>query len=145
MPNIAAALKAEIARVAKKELKKEIQALRRAATAHRSAIASLKRQLAQVQKDAQRLGRQKARDKPPAAPEQTPDHPLRFSASRLAAQRQRLGLSAREFGALIGTTGQSVYNWEAGTARPNPQSLAAIAQLRKIGKRELRARLEALG
>ena len=39
------ALKAEIARVARKELKDELLALRKAVTAHRSEIAALKREL----------------------------------------------------------------------------------------------------
>jgi hypothetical protein len=34
--------------------------------------------------------------------------------------------------------------WESGKTKPRPQSLAAIAALRGIGKREVAARLEAL-
>ena len=58
----------------------------------------------------------------------------RFSAKRLAAQRQRLGLSADAVGLLVGTSGQSIYNWEAGKARPRASHLAAIAALRTLSK-----------
>jgi hypothetical protein len=46
MPNIASLLKAEISRVARKEIRAEITALRKAATTHRSEIAALKRRAA---------------------------------------------------------------------------------------------------
>jgi hypothetical protein len=45
MPNIATALKAEIARVARKEIKIETEALKSASSRYRSEIAALKRQV----------------------------------------------------------------------------------------------------
>jgi DNA-binding transcriptional regulator YiaG len=62
----------------------------------------------------------------------------------MAANRQRLGLSAADFGLLVGATGQSVYAWEAGKTKPKAESLAAIASLRGIGKREVEAKLASL-
>lgn len=62
---------------------------------------------------------------------------LRFSAKGLAAQRSRLGLSAAQMGLLLGVSGQSIYKWEAGKARPRASQLPAIVQLKKIGKREV--------
>ena len=48
MPNIAALLKSEITRVARKEIRAEIESLRKAVSAQRSAIAALKREIAEV-------------------------------------------------------------------------------------------------
>jgi DNA-binding transcriptional regulator YiaG len=62
----------------------------------------------------------------------------------MAANRKRLGLSAADFGLLVGATGQSIYAWETGKAKPRPKALAAIAALRGIGKREVDARLAGL-
>jgi DNA-binding transcriptional regulator YiaG len=62
----------------------------------------------------------------------------------MAANRKRLELSAAEFGLLVGTTGQSVYAWESGKAKPRAQYLPAIAALRGRGKREVMSKLEAL-
>ena len=62
----------------------------------------------------------------------------------MAANRKRLGLSAADFGLLVGATGQSIYAWETGKTKPRPQALAAIAALRGIGKREVEARLASL-
>lgn len=68
----------------------------------------------------------------------------RFSAKRLAATRHKLGLSASDFGTLIGVSGQSIYKWEAGETRPRANQLEAIAAVRAIGKREAAQRLEVL-
>jgi DNA-binding transcriptional regulator YiaG len=45
---------------------------------------------------------------------------------------------------LVGASGQSIYNWEAGKARPRSAHLAAIAALKSYGKKEAMARLETL-
>lgn len=69
---------------------------------------------------------------------------MRFSAKGLTSNRKRLGLSAEQFGLLVGAGGQSVYNWEAGTSRPRELFLPAIAELKAVGKKEANARLKAL-
>ena len=76
----------------------------------------------------------KAQKTAPAA--STPDEnpKTRFSAKSLASQRRRLGLSAEDIGRLVGASSQSVYNWEAGKARPRDSHLAAIAALRTLGR-----------
>ena len=68
----------------------------------------------------------------------------RFSAEGLKALRTRLGLSAADLGQLVGASGQSVYNWEAGTAVPRENLRMALASLRGIGKREALKRLKAM-
>lgn len=150
MPDIAAVLKAEIARIARKELRSETEALKKAAARHRTEIAALKRQIAELEesiKAARRL--QSVTTAPAPSAERSADHApdggrLRFSAKGLASNRQRLGLSAASFGQLIGVSGQSIYLWEAGKAFPSAKYVAAIAALRGIGKREAAARLATL-
>ncbi len=142
MPNIAAVLKEEIARVARKAVRHEIESLKKTVSAQRGQIAQLKRLLQEQQR--QLRGRTRAAAPGSAAEPDTPQEKLRFSATRLAAQRKRLALSANDFGRLVGVTGHTVYIWESGKARPTPAKLAAIAALRKVGKRELQARLAAL-
>lgn len=143
MPNIATVLKAEIARIARKELRAEGDALKKTAAVHRREIAALKKRVQFLERQA------KSRVRKTAAvvdqTEQSPDRPLRFSATRFAAQRKRLGLSAANFAALLGVSPISVYKWEAGKARPRRAQLEAIAAARTLGKREALARLEELG
>jgi len=148
MPNLANTLKQEIARIARKELRREVDGLRKTVSGYRSEIAALKRTNAELQRALNALSRQTSRG-PNAARNGSAESDaaasrLRFRPSGLASNRKRLGLSAADFGALVGATGQSVYLWEQGKSRPSDKSLAAISGLRGIGKREVAARLAAL-
>jgi len=142
MPNLASILKSEIARVARREVRAELQTLKKASANYRSEIARLKRRIGTLE---QQIKRQAGRPTREAAAADEPDRRLRFSAKGLASQRRRLELSAEAFGALIGASGQSVYKWESGKARPQARHLPQIAALRAMGKREAAARLQALG
>ena len=146
MPNLATVLKAEITRLSRKELREGSDALRRAVTGHRSEIASLKRRVQTLEGLVRKLAKREgsSRAGPAAQSEEHSDRAPRFSAKGLAKNRERLGLSAADFGLLVGATGQSVYAWEAGKTRPRSDALAAIAALRKIGKREVAGKLQSL-
>ena len=150
MPNIASILKEEIARVARKEVRAQTQGLKKAVTQYRSDIAALKRrnkELEQMIRGLRKSGGRAAAVAPAAEGEgdEGSGRKLRFSAKRFADHRKRLGLSAQAVGLLIGATGQSVYKWEQGKARPRVRHLELIAELRTLGKREAAARLEQLG
>lgn len=143
MPNFASVLKEEIVRLARKEVRAETETLKKAVAQHRSEIAGLKRRMATLEKQAARAEKKGAgKAAPTAEGEEAPR--TRFSAKRLARQRQKLGLSAAEMGALLGVSAQTVYNWEAEKSRPRQAQLAAIAALRGVGKRQVKVRLEAL-
>ena len=141
MPNIAQVLKEEIARLARKELRSNTESLKRAVTSYRSEIAALKRRVEQLERQAKRTA--KASKVERAEVEQT-DGQHRWRAAGFAQHRKRLGLSASDFGNLLGVSALSVYKWESGQVRPREKYLPAIANLRKIGKREAKERLEAL-
>ncbi len=143
MPNIASVFKDEIVRVARKEIRTELAALKKASTTHRAEIAALKRRAQELEREVRLLTRALASTAPGPVREVT-NKPTRFSAKGFASQRKRLALSAADCGLLVGASGQSVYNWEAGTARPRASHLAAIAALRSLGKKEAAVRLEAL-
>jgi DNA-binding transcriptional regulator YiaG len=142
MPNIATLLKNEISRVARKEQRGDSLALRKSVSAHRSEIAALKRRLQALEQELRRLSKVQARAAPVEEPEASAGK-TRFSAKGLLAQRRRLGLSAAECGVLLGTSAQSVYNWEAGKVRPRARHLAAIAALRSLGKKDAAAHVAA--
>lgn len=143
MPNIASVLKDEISRVARKELRAETQSLKKAASVYRSEIAALKRRTLALEQALKRLGKSKPMTAPVAAEEET-SQSLRFSGKGLASQRNRLGLSAEDCGVLVGASGKSIYRWEAGLARPRASHIAAIAELRSLGKKSAAGRLAAL-
>ena len=133
-----------MSRIARKELRAETQALKKAVGAYRAEIAALKRRVQALEQDLRRMGKSQARAAPRAVAEDVAPT-LRFSAKGLASQRKRLGLSAHDCGLLLGASGQSVYQWERGNARPRARHLAAIAALRSLGKKEAATRLAALG
>ena len=60
------------------------------------------------------------------------------------AGRERLGLSAEDYGLLVGVSAQTIYSWESGNSKPRAAALAGWAQVRGIGKREALKRLELL-
>lgn len=145
MPNIASLLKSEISRVARKELRAELGALKKASSAYRSEIAALKRRAQALEQELRRLARTNGRAPAAAAPDADGGAgKARFSAKGLASQRKRLGLSAADCGRLVGASGQSVYKWEDGKAKPRAKHLPALVALRTMGKKEAARRLAAL-
>jgi len=142
MSNIATALKDEIARVARREIRRETSFLKKASTTYRFEIAALKRRVNELERQLRRIGKGSGPADAVAANDETSSRRTRFSARSMAAQRRRLGLSAAECGLLIGASAQSVYNWEEGKARPRVQHLPAIFALRHLGRRQANEILE---
>lgn len=141
--NIAQALKAEISRVARKEVRTELQSLKKTTTKLRSDNADLKRRLAEVEKLVKQLSRGGTK-KAAAIPADEFGKVPRFSAKRLAAQRARLGLSAANFGKLLGMSGATIYLWENGKTRPRESQMPGIAAIRLMSKRDAAAKLAEL-
>lgn len=143
MPNIASIFKAEISRVARKEVRSGIEALKKASTGYRSTIAELRRQVAALEKELRRVGKGASHQAAAETPEDTEASGTkrRFSASRLAAHRAKLGLSAASYGALVGVSGQTIYHWEQGKARPRASQLENLAVVRSLGARDVAERL----
>lgn len=142
MPNIAVALKEEIQRLARKELKANTESLKKAIATYRSEIAALKRRVDQLERQAKRTTKAVDRAVPVEAAGSDTAH--RWRAAGFAQHRKRLGLSAADTGKLLGVSALSVYKWESGQARPRAKYLPGIASLRAMGKREAAKRLEEL-
>jgi DNA-binding transcriptional regulator YiaG len=143
MPNLATVLKEEITRLARKEIRSETAVHKKASSQHRRDIAELKRQVSTLQRQVSILEKQVLRNVPVkvAADDATS---FRFTAKGLRSQRKRLGLSAADYGKLIGVAIQTIYNWESEISHPRKHQLPAIASIRTIGKKEAQARLEQL-
>lgn len=141
MSTFANQLKSEIARLAKKEVRAETQALKKASAAYRSEIAALKRRITELETQIKKLGKDASRAKASEAPEEEGGTVLRFRVAGFAALRKKLGISAAEMGKLLGVSAQSVYHWETGKTKPRASQLTAISAIRKMGKREVAAKL----
>jgi len=143
MSNIGTVLKQEITRLSRRESRSQIHPTRKATAQHRRDIAALKRQVAQLERQVGLFSR-KALGTPPAASPHAPVKRVRFVAKGLRSQRNHLGLSAADFGKLLGVSAQSIYNWERESAYPRGEQVARLAAIRGIGKREAENRLKQL-
>jgi DNA-binding transcriptional regulator YiaG len=135
MPNIGSVLREEISRLSRREIRKLTNATKTATTLHRRHIAALNRKVRQLEREVAGL-RKKGTSSVQATAAAGKSAPLRFVAKGLRSHRRRLGLSANEFGKLIGVSANSVYAWESGSTAPRKEQVAKIATLRTVGKRE---------
>jgi DNA-binding transcriptional regulator YiaG len=143
MPNIATVLKQEITRLARKEARSQTGVLRRANAQYRRDIARLKRQAETLTRQVAFLEQQEKK-RAQKLPAPATIEGKRFSRRGLKTHRTSMGLSAADYGKLIGVTGQTVYNWEQGKSRPRDEQLASLVAARELGKREALKRLELL-
>jgi DNA-binding transcriptional regulator YiaG len=142
MPNFSSLFKDEVTRLARRQVRHEVESLKKASGQYRRDIAALKREVA-------RLGRQAARTERTRKSAESPtdsasNTKIRFVAKGLKSQRERLGLSAAEYAKLVDVSQQSIYNWESGSTRPRAEQIAVLASLRALGRKSARARLEQL-
>ena len=143
MANLASVLKDEIRRLARREINSQMGVTKKSVAQHRRDIAELKRQLADKERRIAFLERHE-RKRAGKTPTRKLATGARFSAKGLRSHRERLGLSAEDFGKLIGVVGQSVYMWEQEKTRPRAAQLAAIVEVRGLGRREALKRLDRL-
>ena len=143
MPNIATVLKEEILRLARKEVRNQTSILKKMSAQYRIDIAEMKRRMSDLQRKITPLQKQVLKSVSSQPAEVDGEH-VRFTAKGLRSQRKRLGLSAANYGKLIGVTGQTIYSWEQEMSRPRQAQVARIASLRHLGKREAQSRLEQL-
>lgn len=135
------ALKDEIRRLARKEVKSQTSSTSQAVSKFRHEIAQLKRDLADTRKKLSFLeDQERKRITEPDSPA-ADNGDVRFSARSVKAQRRRTGLSAADYGKLVGVSQLTIYNWENGKSRPRKAQLDALVALRGIGKREAEAKL----
>lgn len=141
MSTFANQLKSEISRLAKKEVRAETQALKKASAQYRGEIAALKRRIANLESQIKKQAKGAGRVKAVVAAEEEGGTGLRFRVAGFAALRKKLAISASEMGKLLGVSAQSVYHWETGKTKPRASQLAAISAVRKMGKRDVAALL----
>ena len=150
MSTIADALKQEIARVARKELREEITLLRKLGATQRADLSALKKEVKSLQSSLNRLEKIRAAPsssgsmaKPSPTAKPTPDTPrgkpgrkVTFTAERLKAQRARLGFTQEQMAQLLGVSGLSIWKWETGGAVPRASRVPQILDRLAMGKRD---------
>ena len=149
MSNVVKILKAEIARISKKEAKSATQAIGKSNTWLRKTVADLKKRLVLLEKENKRLGAivKKYQATQPEKIEQEEGKKARFTSRGISALRKKLRLSQADFGKLLGTTSHAVYLWEkkAGALNLRDRTKAAILSIRGLRAREAKEKLAEAG
>lgn len=141
MTTLAIALKDEIRRLARKEIKAQTGKTAKAVAQYRREIARLKRQQRDQEK---KIAVLETQIRSASHPTVASNGDARFSARSAKAQRRRTGLSASDYAKLVGVSPLTIYNWEHGKARPRHEQFSALVALRGLGKREAQAKLATL-
>jgi DNA-binding transcriptional regulator YiaG len=140
MSTLVVALKDEIRRLARKEIKIQTAKTNRAVAQYRREIARLKRQHVEYEKKLATM-RAKAAKGQPVEEESELESGLRFSSKSVRAQRRRTGLSAADYAKLVGVSPLTIYNWEHNKTRPRQGQFARLVGLRGLWKRQAKAKL----
>ena len=155
MPTLAALLKEEISKIARKEVQDQVRDLNKTVREQRDAIARLEKQLGSAKakaaaKPAAKPAAKSAAAKPAAAKPaakaskaSTGDKRKqpRIAPDTIKKHRKRLKLSQAELGKLLNVSTNTVLRWEAGSSKPRGKHLPELAKLRSISQRELKNQL----
>src|SRR4051812_46361265 len=104
MANIATALNDHIRRLSRREITAQNKTLRKLTAHYRRDIAALKRQLAALRKSLSFLEAQEKR-RMGQRPDTANAEVIRFRVDGLKSHRAKLGLSAKDYGRLVGVAG----------------------------------------
>lgn len=145
MGKVEEAVRSEIMRLVRRELRGVVLPLGRE-------VRQLKRGLGRVSKSVARLERVAAAQVREAeaskarleVPEEEAKR-ARLSAGLIRKLRTRLGITQGQLAVLVGVSPGAVTQWEMGVISPRGQNRAALVALRRLGRREVRRMLEHKG
>ena len=147
MPNFTKMFQEEVRRLARKEFKAFLENVRRDLVETRRAVSQLRKTVASLQKENKRIAEKVVKGALQRVPEETEEKDrARISSKTIRTMREKLGLTQVEMGKLLDVSSQSVYQWErrGGRLRLRNATRKAVLELKKIGVREARRRLEAM-
>jgi DNA-binding transcriptional regulator YiaG len=136
MAKIEGIIKAEIMRVAKREVLAVFRPLKREVWQMRAKLSGLSKGIGSLNRMAKELHLDEAKPKLEATPEEV--KASRLSPERISSLRRKLGMSQRELGILTGASLGAVLSWEKGKFKPKADKKAALVALRKLKKREVK-------
>ena len=145
MSNLQEALKTEITRVSRKQIKEEVAPLRKSSSAFRHDIANLKKRVKDLESMVARLVNKEPR-KQASLPTVTPEKPVRWSPAKFSALRQKLKLSAKDMGLIIGVSPKTIYDWEDANSatRPRASHMPKIVAARALSAAKAKKLLQEL-
>ncbi len=147
MPDVGQVLKAEITRLARKEVKRAADPLHTSIVGLKQRVSDLRKRVARLERDNQRLlAAESTRIQRGTSLEPDETEAMRVTAKGIKALRKKLGHSQKDLALLMGVSLQSVSLWErkAGSLKLRPKTQKALASVRGLGVREARTWLDTL-
>ena len=135
------AVRAEVLRLVRKELRAQVAPLQKEVRELRRAFSQTRKQLAQIEKLTPKQAEPAAVLALEASEEEISKS--RISGNLIRSLRRRLGITQGQLATLVGVSLSAVTLWETNKRRPTGQNRAAIVALRKLGRREVARMLEA--
>jgi DNA-binding transcriptional regulator YiaG len=139
MAKMESAIKSEILRLGKREVRAAFLPLRREVWAMKLKLFALSKSFALLNRQVKEMRLQKPKGKLEATPEEV--KVARLTPERIRNLRKNKGISQRELSILTGTTPGAVLKWEKGKFRPTGEKRAALVALRKVTKRNVKKML----
>jgi len=136
-------LQSEITRVARREIKKELDPIKRVNASQRKYIADLRRELSDLQKEVKQLQKTSGTSAP--AKSEGTDQRFWITGKGVLSLRKRLGLTQIEFAQLVGITQQTVVRWEKTEGKIALRGEAIQARLQEVRTMGKKDAAEALG
>jgi DNA-binding transcriptional regulator YiaG len=138
MGKVESTIKAEIMRLAKREVRSTFFPLRREVHSLKLKLSGLVKNFTTMERQAKEVIQEQAKKKLilQATPEEV--KVSRFTPQRIRLLRNKLGISQKDLGILLGASIGAIGMWEKGKFAPSAQKKAALVALRKLGKREVK-------
>jgi DNA-binding transcriptional regulator YiaG len=143
MSNIAQALKSEIIRISRKEIKASVTPIRKSTVNLKQTLVELKKKVADLEAENKKRVSKITTEPEASAPEKK----IRLTAKGIRAVRSKLGLSQDSFAKLLGVSSQAVYAMEhkAGAVKLRPATLVSYLAVREMKKGEALEKLGSIG
>jgi len=140
MGKIESSIKAEIQRLAKHEVRTVFRPLRKEVWGIRLKLSNLLKAFAPMNRLAKEIAESRSKEtKLTASREEV--RASRFTPERIRHLREKLGISQRELGVLVGATTGAVLSWEKGKFKPNGEKKTVLVALRRVKKRDVKKML----
>ncbi len=140
---IEAVLRAEVVRLAKKQVRAACQPVAREVRALKRKVAELARAVRAFEPVAKAAAAKRAEGSTALQAEPAEVEKARMTGGLIRKLRARLALSQADLGKLLGVTGAAVVFWEQGRSRPTPEKKVGLVALRKLGRRDVKRLLAA--
>ena len=138
MGKVESTIKAEIMRLAKREVRGSFFPLRREVYSLRLKLSGLIKSFTAMERQAKEVLKEQAKKKLElqASPEEV--KVSRLTPQRIRLLRNKFGISQKDLGTLLEVSIGAVGMWEKGKFAPSAKKKPALIALRKLGKREVK-------